>query len=689
MNLPISWTDSELEELEGSEVHTHVMRLKEELPEEFQELQTKLREELCINLLLEFEQFLWAWSIYSSRVMSLTTESGGSIFAIVPGLDMFNHSPGMPTGLFELAKDHVIVKAGEDLMAGEQAYINYADMYNSQMILSFGFLLDERTVQSSEITLSLQVSKAQLEVHRRILDATAASRHNPLVQILHVPEASDTELIVKHAFTLQDPLPLAFLSMVRIQHLQLGEQAHPASSAAAVELALRGLPSKDELHALFLISALLESKLQQLQASAQQGETSHSLARKQNRSEQQVLQASLEEARRLQLATIRTGLKSFSSKKGYSEGEWSKTPWLPRLRAASSELHAKVSSVARLSKSMLKFLPAPHLLQACHLVNLWMVGRHEEPPTTVSTVVPTVLHRFLLAEDTWPFETEAKNEVEGRAGSDGRLLATESARDGGTSPCSEGLVKDVSSTDPSGSPSGHGKMNFEDLSNPLLSLYDEKMSLWGSWLCAQWLHCEAVQLEDWSSMGEEQVKIRNEYSWSVPTEEALRLLALHQPLVELGAGAGYWASLLKQLPVDILAFDEKHFRSSFNERANISQGQEISFKYFCEVLPGGPEMISQYPDRTLVLMWPDYMGYGTYGLDCLHHYKGDKLILIGEWRTSTLGQYTSGISNHGQSFSLDFQLKVEEDFQLVEALNLPTWPLFLDRLHLFVKNERP
>lgn len=100
-------------------------------------------------------------------------------------------------------------------------------------------------------------------------------------------------------------------------------------------------------------------------------------------------------------------------------------------------------------------------------------------------------------------------------------------------------------------------------------------------------------------------------------------------------------------------------------------------------------MISQYPDRTLVLMWPDYMGYGTYGLDCLHHYKGDKLILIGEWRTSTLGQYTSGISNHGQSFSLDFQLKVEEDFQLVEALNLPTWPLFLDRLHLFVKNERP
>ena len=41
--------------------------------------------------------------------------------------------------------------------------------------------------------------------------------------------------------------------------------------------------------------------------------------------------------------------------------------------------------------------------------------------------------------------------------------------------------------------------------NPYLSLYHEKMKLWGSWLLAQWIHADAFQLSDLSSMGQEQV----------------------------------------------------------------------------------------------------------------------------------------------------------------------------------------
>ena len=160
--------------------------------------------------------------------------------------------------------------------------------------------------------------------------------------------------------------------------------------------------------------------------------------------------------------------------------------------------------------------------------------------------------------------------------------------------------------------------------------------------------------------------------------------------------------------VDILAFDEKHFQSSFNDQTDISEGHEISCQYFCDVKPGafghliamslrnklnlglnfplakltvfeiwqrphlqttavlkpshwptgGLETVHQ--DRTLLLMWPDYMGFGTYGLQCLQQYKGQKLILIGEWKDSTFGSYAKGISEHGQSFSLEFQQKVED-----------------------------
>lgn len=45
------------------------------------------------------------------------------------------------------------------------------------------------------------------------------------------------------------------------------------------------------------------------------------------------------------------------------------------------------------------------------------------------------------------------------------------------------------------------------------------------------------------------------YSWAIPNAAALRALAAAAPLIEIGAGNGYWAYLLRQLGVDILAFD--------------------------------------------------------------------------------------------------------------------------------------
>ncbi len=45
------------------------------------------------------------------------------------------------------------------------------------------------------------------------------------------------------------------------------------------------------------------------------------------------------------------------------------------------------------------------------------------------------------------------------------------------------------------------------------------------------------------------------YSHAVPNLEALRVLGGLAPLLEIGAGSGYWARLLKDLGTDILAYD--------------------------------------------------------------------------------------------------------------------------------------
>ena len=128
--------------------------------------------------------------------------------------------------------------------------------------------------------------------------------------------------------------------------------------------------------------------------------------------------------------------------------------------------------------------------------------------------------------------------------------------------------------------------------------------------------------------------------------------------------------------MDILAFDSEF---------QLDGGASTATTKFCEVLEGrGPQAVQEHQaGRTLVLMWPDYLGLGTYGLECLEAYEGKELILVGEWRTSTFGSYAPGISRHGQSFSVEFQQKVETDFCLVETIELPRWPLFLDCLQIF------
>lgn len=45
------------------------------------------------------------------------------------------------------------------------------------------------------------------------------------------------------------------------------------------------------------------------------------------------------------------------------------------------------------------------------------------------------------------------------------------------------------------------------------------------------------------------------YSYAIPDLTALNILAEHGPILEIGAGTGYWAYLLRQRGVDVAAFD--------------------------------------------------------------------------------------------------------------------------------------
>lgn len=116
--------------------------------------------------------------------------------------------------------------------------------------------------------------------------------------------------------------------------------------------------------------------------------------------------------------------------------------------------------------------------------------------------------------------------------------------------------------------------------NEYLELHLAKVKLWGSWLLAQWATCGAVALPDFNAIDKEKMTIRGRFSWSVPTKEALDVLAAHAPLLEIGAGNGYWAGLLHRRRVDLLAFDTAAFDKSFNDKADIRAGEELVSEAF-------------------------------------------------------------------------------------------------------------
>ena len=174
-------------------------------------------------------------------------------------------------------------------------------------------------------------------------------------------------------------------------------------------------------------------------------------------------------------------------------------------------------------------------------------------------------------------------------------------------------------------------------------------------------------LDDLKSINEWIVPYTQKYAWAIPSEEALLEIARYSPLVEIGAGTGYWAWLLRQMGVDILAYDCKppHLEKTENEFH-----REVDS--WTEVLVGDESVLDALPDRTLFLCWPPSnhpMAFQT-----LSRFRGDRFLFVGE-----------GWPSHATGDEAFFDL-LESDWVMEEDHSrvwLPHWPGRDDLLWIF------
>ena len=235
--------------------------------------------------------------------------------------------------------------------------------------------------------------------------------------------------------------------------------------------------------------------------------------------------------------------------------------------------------------------------------------------------------------------------------------------------------------------------------NPMLDAYRATVKAWpkdmSKVLCAS-LEPER-RAELWGLMAEAGDALRRRYAWAIPDERALRVLAHYGPIVEVGAGKGYWCALLQARGVDAVAFDAKPPPETF-----------------AAVRPGGPEALlgDAHRDRSLLLCYPDdecqadlddgedLSSPDAWGADdaaddddespslalsCLRAYGGDVVVVVGE----AVGTGTLALSSApwGRSCDSLFQVELAASFHPVLVAKLPRWPLSKDAIAVWVRTR--
>lgn len=170
----------------------------------------------------------------------------------------------------------------------------------------------------------------------------------------------------------------------------------------------------------------------------------------------------------------------------------------------------------------------------------------------------------------------------------------------------------------------------------------------------------------WSSrIFKRRTELTRMYAWAIPNDEVIYAIAALSPIIELGAGSGYWASLLRQAGAKVRAFDAP------------STDPEAKFYTFDArhnpISPSGPHITARYPDHTLLLCWPPMdTQYDLIALDEHRRAKGKNVVYIGE-------------GDEGCTGSKAFHRLLNHAYELTQCIYIPQWYGMHDAAYFYTR----
>ena len=153
------------------------------------------------------------------------------------------------------------------------------------------------------------------------------------------------------------------------------------------------------------------------------------------------------------------------------------------------------------------------------------------------------------------------------------------------------------------------------------------------------------------------------WGFAIPNAEAIKAVAELSPIVELGAGTGYWASLLAEAGAEVQAYDAN---VPGVESAN-TYGFGKSPLYF-KVEQGTEDVLAGLTARALLLVWPCFNT--PFANDCLKQFTGEYVAFVGEYRG-------------GCTANDDFFDALADHWEEVRCVRIPQWGGIHDSLRIY------
>lgn len=171
-------------------------------------------------------------------------------------------------------------------------------------------------------------------------------------------------------------------------------------------------------------------------------------------------------------------------------------------------------------------------------------------------------------------------------------------------------------------------------------------------------HCQALSWDDgWTPVDE--TEVLTAYPEYVPTDEAIDTILEHSPILEIGAGDGYWAYVLENagceiIPTDMLPSDvETPKDDAFWNQVGTGENNFIDLPRtgpksvdasewddgvdsddypntpWCDVKIADHSAIKEYPQHTILSCHPEIQPWTEEMLEFME--AGQKIIFVGEW----------------------------------------------------------